>query len=69
MNNIIAIRVEQKLVWDQVGEQYEATSWNIVFLTEGDTAWREIPVLTQYTGGPQHGLSQLSDSIKTGKEG
>lgn len=71
MNNIIAIRVEQKLVWNENFGRYDADTWNLVYLVEGSPLWKQIPILTQYRGGPQDGLSQLSDGVTinaTGKE-
>lgn len=63
MNQIIALRVEQKLVWNETFSRYDADTWNLVFLVEGSPLWQKIPILTQYRGGPQDGLSQLSDGV------
>lgn len=68
MNNVVAIRVEQKLVWNEPDNRYDANGWTLVYMVEGDTAWRKIPVLTTYRGGPQDGLAQLTDGITPEKE-
>jgi hypothetical protein len=68
MNNIVAIRVEQKLVFDPEFDRYNASEWTLVYMVEGETTWRNIPVLTKYRGGPHDGLSQLSDGVNVSTE-
>ena len=68
MNNIVAIRVEQKLVWDEKFDRYNAGGWTLVYMVEGETAWRKIPILTTFYGGPQDGLSQVTDRTTVEQE-
>lgn len=67
--NIIALRVEQNLVWNEEENRYDADTWNLVYLVEGSPLWKQIPILTRYRGGPQDTLVSLSDGVTiSGKE-
>lgn len=61
MKNIVALRVEQKLYWNDDRKDYEASEWRLVYLNEGETSWREIPILTLHVGGPLDKQTYLSD--------
>lgn len=68
MKNIVALRVIQRMQWNEAGEYYESSSWSLVYQEEGSTDWKEIPVLNNYYDGPFSGMSEAASEVKTEKE-
>ncbi len=68
MNKITALRVVDVRKWADRGSYYITTSWSLEYHEEGSTDWKEIPILVKYSGGPQNGLSQVSNEVKVEKE-